>query len=483
MNDDYETLSAEDIAIVHDTNDRLLNRPSVDPSEAVLLAANALVERRVSVRGECRNCRTYAASIYFDIACTDPEGNISLIGARIVQRHYRKIARYLQSQHGTKIGNQVAEGHEVTVEGVLSLDLATGGLTLDARRLGPGYSRRGRLAVAGDETLAKLQQIGVPRARLSSNDVHHRPENGRTVPWPSVFRTIKLITTFKSQGAEDFMRQMSRTGVTVQRVNVPMRGTDAPDAFIEAMRETAAFEVSAIVVVRGGGRWPTLAMFDRFDIAESIYRSPVPVLTAIGHSEDITMADRCAAASFDTPTAAGSAIAKHLRMRVAGSSERRSSDRNVHTPRWVAEMERQAEGVRQAREKVGQLEADLAQAIADKDQWIVQWHEQAYRAGLTAVRLRSLAGAAIALAGVSTLVTGIDRGCLSGWWWSLVACLTVGGVHAFLGARRATSPVARGKCGPVLDWDTWCSTASKASTPRQFRRLWQGGQPVNRFDA
>lgn len=70
-----------------------------------------------------------------------------------------------------------------------------------------------------------------------------------------------------------------------------------------------------ILIIRGGGHWSKLRVFDQPEIALAINRSPVPVATAIGHEPDVSMADRAASFSFVTPTAAGEAIKRELEKR------------------------------------------------------------------------------------------------------------------------------------------------------------------------
>jgi exodeoxyribonuclease VII large subunit len=68
--------------------------------------------------------------------------------------------------------------------------------------------------------------------------------------------------------------------------------------------------VDVIVITRGGGSTDDLAAFNELALAQAISRSRIPIMTAIGHQSDNTLADKAACAFAITPTDAGTQLAK-----------------------------------------------------------------------------------------------------------------------------------------------------------------------------
>ena len=112
-------------------------------------------------------------------------------------------------------------------------------------------------------------------------------------------------------GRADFLSRLTdaRRGIEVIEERAPMSGPTA--AALIATAITRLGHTQLIVITRGGGPASELATFDHPHIAAAIARSPVPVLVAVGHSTDQTLADRVAAFSVATPTAAAAWIIDH----------------------------------------------------------------------------------------------------------------------------------------------------------------------------
>lgn len=83
---------------------------------------------------------------------------------------------------------------------------------------------------------------------------------------------------------------------------VASEGPAAPAEIAHAVASLAC--VDLVVVTRGGGSGVTAA-YDSFEVAAAVCSCPVPVLVAVGHSRDASVADDCAFRTVSTPTAAG----------------------------------------------------------------------------------------------------------------------------------------------------------------------------------
>ena len=136
---------------------------------------------------------------------------------------------------------------------------------------------------------------------------------------------IALVTAATSRAASDFLDELKVTGLAfvVTLFDCNMQGENTSTNVCNALREiaeptsktlsagnvaangtanTSAFD--CIVVTRGGGSRLDLRWFDDLEIAKAIAYSPLPVLTAIGHFEDVSVADEVAFKAEKTPTGA-----------------------------------------------------------------------------------------------------------------------------------------------------------------------------------
>lgn len=102
------------------------------------------------------------------------------------------------------------------------------------------------------------------------------------------------------------LRHLPNSQVTV----LPMggRGRTMAQGCTEFLNNLAPGDADVVAIIRGGGNKAGLATFDDAALARAIHASPVPVVTGIGHREDVSLADAAAHAAFPTPGEAGSAL-------------------------------------------------------------------------------------------------------------------------------------------------------------------------------
>jgi exodeoxyribonuclease VII large subunit len=133
-------------------------------------------------------------------------------------------------------------------------------------------------------------------------------------PLPEVIQKIGLITSQGSLALADFRTAYQREGgeAVIEEAFAPVQGQDAPGKIAANInRFSQSRSVDMIVITRGGGSANDLSkVFDSYLIAEAICQSTIPVLTAIGHTEDQTLADFVADTCEITPTAAAVCLAK-----------------------------------------------------------------------------------------------------------------------------------------------------------------------------
>ncbi len=129
-------------------------------------------------------------------------------------------------------------------------------------------------------------------------------------PLPSFIKSVGLITAQDREAQNDFTKHLSRQGLDIVLYDVRVEGAQAVEQVCEAIRwfNENAPETEVLVVTRGGGSLESLSAFNSEDIARAIFASRIPVITAIGHERDVTIADFVADVRASTPTDAAKII-------------------------------------------------------------------------------------------------------------------------------------------------------------------------------
>lgn len=127
---------------------------------------------------------------------------------------------------------------------------------------------------------------------------------------PELPLNVGLITSVGSAAEKDFMDSISASEYpfVIHRADCLMMGERMQTQMVSLLQQLDSENLDLIVITRGGGSRGDLSWFDQQDLAETIATLNTPVLTAIGHEIDTSIADAVANTSCKTPTAA----AEHL---------------------------------------------------------------------------------------------------------------------------------------------------------------------------
>lgn len=163
-------------------------------------------------------------------------------------------------------------------------------------------------------------------------------ERNRSLPPPSDFSRVAVVSPRQAAGLEDFVREADRlqaAGAT-EFVYLPatFQGREAPASLISALSAALLAHLEApldaLVIIRGGGAQTDLAWLNDLELARMVARFPVPVMTGIGHARDDSILDEVACIRSDTPSkaaayvvntvaaAAGAALADYRQIRATG---------------------------------------------------------------------------------------------------------------------------------------------------------------------
>lgn len=124
-------------------------------------------------------------------------------------------------------------------------------------------------------------------------------------------RTIGVVTSPTGAAIRDILRVLERRYVRLRVVIYPARvqGEGAAAEIVEGLDALGAWPgIEVLIVGRGGGSIEDLWAFNEEKVARAIARSPVPVISAVGHEVDYTIADFVADARASTPSAAAEMV-------------------------------------------------------------------------------------------------------------------------------------------------------------------------------
>jgi exodeoxyribonuclease VII large subunit len=146
-----------------------------------------------------------------------------------------------------------------------------------------------------------LRQFEELKARLAKEGLF---DTARKRPLPRFPRTIGIATSQSGAALHDILRVASRRGkVNFLIANCAVQGQQAPPQIAAAIARLAPL-CEVIIVGRGGGSVADLWGFNDEQVARAIYLCPVPVVSAVGHEVDFTIADFVADVRAPTPSAA-----------------------------------------------------------------------------------------------------------------------------------------------------------------------------------
>lgn len=158
--------------------------------------------------------------------------------------------------------------------------------------------------------LALMRQRVV--AELRKRGLYDRNRRLRLPPLPL---RIALITAAGSRAQSDFLDELRTSGIafSVVLIDSHVQGELTSAEVCRAFQMVAARnDVDCVVLTRGGGSRLDLRWFDDLEIGKAIAYSAVPVITAIGHFEDVSIADEVAFLAEKTPTGAARFLANHV---------------------------------------------------------------------------------------------------------------------------------------------------------------------------
>ncbi|MBR4434628.1 MAG: exodeoxyribonuclease VII large subunit [Clostridia bacterium] len=185
---------------------------------------------------------------------------------------------------------QLEDGKKIVANGSVSIYSAEGNYQM--------YVNSVRETGVGDlyKQFVELQQ------KLQNEGLFSRKR-----PIPFLPRCVGIITSEQGAVLHDIKSVISRRFPSMNMLFVPakVQGSDAPRDLIRALEEMNSHqEPDVIIIGRGGGSFEELACFNDEALARAIFASRIPVISAVGHEVDFTIADFAADVRAATPSIA-----------------------------------------------------------------------------------------------------------------------------------------------------------------------------------
>lgn len=238
------------------------------------------------VVGEIVNKTVRNGHVYLDLA--DPD-DTSLRRASIRGIIWASTAARIFVEYGV--------GDVITCKGNLDYYQGNGSVSLIISTLVMQKPKEGKALLAKRRLLAKLDAMGA----LAES---------RKRPLPRFVKRLAIVSSSEAAGFHDIVDTLARRYPTDECRLFPatVQGASAPDSIAAALAAAYAWQPDALIIGRGGGSKGDLSCFDDEKVALAILRSPCPVITAIGHQIDVSIADRLADRCAITPTDAANCI-------------------------------------------------------------------------------------------------------------------------------------------------------------------------------
>lgn len=229
----------------------------------------------IYIKGEISNCKYHTSGhIYFTLK--DAQGQLSCL-------------MFAGQRRGLTF--RLEEGQSVIVRGSVSVFERDGKYQLYANQIVlDGY---GTLYERFEKFKKDLEAQGL------FDKLHKKPI-------PIIPRRVGIVTASTGAAIQDIINISKRRNPYVQLILYPalVQGTGAPDSIVRGIDALDKQKLDVIIVGRGGGSIEDLWAFNEETVARAIYSCNTPIISAVGHETDVTIADYVADLRAPTPSAA-----------------------------------------------------------------------------------------------------------------------------------------------------------------------------------
>ena len=219
----------------------------------------------------------------------------NMLAAKVRATCWSNVYSLLSAYFIQETGQALRVGMQVLVEASVAFHPVYG-LSLNIWNIDPTYTQ-GDLAKQRQATIRRLTEDGVMDLQKS-------------LEVPTLVRKVAVISAADAAGYGDFCDQLTNNRFGYQfemsLFAATMQGEYAPKSIISALSKIANEEEKwdVVVIIRGGGATTDLGCFDDYELASHCAQFPIPILSGIGHTRDMSIVDMVVHTTVKTPTAA-----------------------------------------------------------------------------------------------------------------------------------------------------------------------------------
>ena len=229
----------------------------------------------IMVKGEVSNCKYHSSGhIYFTLK--DAKATIACV-------------MFAPNRAGLRF--RMEEGQQIVVSGNIDVYERDGKYQLYAREI--QLDGAGALYEKYEQLKRELEERGMFSAQYKQ-------------PIPKYIRTLGVVTAATGAAVRDIINIAGRRNPYVQIILYPaiVQGEAAAPSIVNGIHAMERLGVDTIIVGRGGGSIEDLWAFNEEVVAQAIFDCPIPIISAVGHETDTTIADFVADLRAPTPSAA-----------------------------------------------------------------------------------------------------------------------------------------------------------------------------------
>ncbi|WP_295363980.1 exodeoxyribonuclease VII large subunit [uncultured Pseudoramibacter sp.] len=246
-----------------------------------VISTNSLL-KNVDIEGEISNFKAYySGHLYFSLK--DEESRISCV---------------MFSYQAAHLSFLPSDGMHVICHGSIDVYEKNGQYQLYINSMEPAGV--GELFVSLQKLKNQLEKLGY----FDSKRKKRLPPN---------IHTVGVVTSGKGAAVHDILSTIRRRNASINIIFFPskVQGENAAEEIAEGIRcLNQRDDIDVIIVGRGGGSIEDLWAFNERKVADAIYNAAKPIISAVGHETDVTIADLVADIRAATPTAAGELVAE-----------------------------------------------------------------------------------------------------------------------------------------------------------------------------
>lgn len=303
---------------------------------------------RIYVKGEVSNCKYHTSGhIYFSLK--DESGTIACV---------------MFAGQRSGLSFRMQEGQQVIAMGSVSV-----------------YERDGRYQLYAKEILLDGAGLLYEKFQALKTELEEMgmfaPEYKK--PVPAYAKTVGVVTAPTGAAIRDIINIAGRRNPYVQIILYPalVQGEGAAASIVKGIRMLEEQQVDVLIVGRGGGSMEDLWAFNEEPVARAIFECGIPVISAVGHETDTTIADYVADLRAPTPSAAAELAVYEYRavreqMELIAGKMRRSMGQMLHIRRLRLEKYQTRLGylspsgkLREYRQRAADYEERIPELFAD----------------------------------------------------------------------------------------------------------------------